>query len=132
MATTLLPAAPASAGEARKFVQCVLHEVVSPADLEAVVLLTSEVVTNAVVHAGTPVDLVVRTVQDCIQVEASDAAQQPPQVLNPAGDMPRGRGMIIVAALSQDWGVIPTGSGKTVWFRYRPDWSIGPHGSPGR
>src|ERR1700722_4255047 len=121
MATMRLPPEPASAGEARRLVHGALQEGVRPADLDAVVLLTSEVVTNAVLHAGTPVDLVVGTVQGCIQIEATDAGEQAPVVLDPASDTTRGRGMGIVAALSQEWGVIPTARGKTVWFRYRPE-----------
>jgi anti-sigma regulatory factor (Ser/Thr protein kinase) len=120
VATTLLPAERVSAGEARRFVQGVLRDIVSPADLEAVVLLTSEVVTNAVMHAGTAIDLVVRTVQGCIQIESSDQGDQTPVVLNPASDDGRGRGMKIIDALSQEWGVTPTARGKTVWFRYQP------------
>jgi anti-sigma regulatory factor (Ser/Thr protein kinase) len=120
VATTLLPAEKASAGEARRFVQGVLRDIVGADDLEAVVLLTSEVVTNAVMHAGTPVDLVVRTVEGCIQIESSDHGAQTPVVLDPASDERQGRGMKIVAALAQEWGVTPTMRGKTVWFRYQP------------
>src|ERR1700679_1322850 len=70
LATTQLPPEPASAGRARRFVRDVLRQEGPTVDVEVVALLTSEVVTNAVLHAGTDVDLVVRSEGGCIRVEA--------------------------------------------------------------
>lgn len=118
VATTILPVDPASPAQARRFVADVLHEVVRPVDMAVVTLLTSEVVTNAVVHAGTPVDLVVRSGRGRVQIEATDAGEQTPVMPDRAVGSERGRGMLIVAALAEAWGVVPAERGKTVWFRY--------------
>jgi anti-sigma regulatory factor (Ser/Thr protein kinase) len=87
-----------------------------PAGTEVVVLLTSEVVTNAVVHAGTWVDVAVRRTDGGVQVEVTDRRKDMPVVVDNSG-----RGLRFVAALSEDWGVIPTVAGKTVWFRCHND-----------
>lgn len=120
VATMTLSAEPTSAGEARRFVADVLREIVRPVDIEVLALLTSELVTNAVLHARTSVDLVVRRIRGRIQIEASDTGQQIPLVPDAGRDPERGRGTTIVAALAEEWGVIPTAGGKTVWFRYHP------------
>jgi anti-sigma regulatory factor (Ser/Thr protein kinase) len=112
-----LPAEPGSPGEARRLVANVLRGIKSPADIDVVVLLTSEVVTNAVVHAGTSVGLVVRDVHEGIQIEVSDGDKHMPEVDRHDVESVSGHGMSLVALLSQSWGAIPTGEGKTVWFR---------------
>jgi anti-sigma regulatory factor (Ser/Thr protein kinase) len=120
VARTRLPAEFASVREARRFVHQVLGPVFAAEDMEVTTLLTSEVVTNAVVHAGSPVDLVIREVGGCVQVEASDSTTQRPVVAARPGANGSGLGLAIVAALSQEWGVVPTTEGKTVWFRCHP------------
>jgi anti-sigma regulatory factor (Ser/Thr protein kinase) len=126
-----LRAETATPGLARKFVASVLRGLIAPSDIEVVVLLASEVVTNAVIHAGTSVDLVVRRIRGGVQIEASDGAKQPPVVVVGPVTSESGRGMRMVAALSDDWGVIRTAMGKTVWFRWRPSLDP-PTGSAGR
>ena len=110
----------AAPGVARRFVASVLRGVIRPADIEVVVLLTSEVVTNAVIHAGTPVDLVVRGVGGGVQIEASDGTQRLPAAVVAPATSESGRGMTMVATLAEDWGVTRTATGKTVWFRCQP------------
>ena len=99
---------PVSASIARRFVADVLLPGSSRTDLDAVVLLTSEVVTNAVVHAGTPIDLVVLAVDRAIQIEVFLI---PPYRCRRPLTKPTiwslGRGLNIVTALSEDWGVTP-------------------------
>jgi anti-sigma regulatory factor (Ser/Thr protein kinase) len=120
LATTQLPPELASAGRARRFVRDVLHQEGPAVDVEVVALLTSEVVTNAVLHAGTDVDLVVRSEDGCIRVEASDTGEPTAFVPHVPARSESGRGITIIAALSAAWGVIPTARGKTVWFRCPP------------
>lgn len=79
--------------------------------------LTNELVTNAVVHAGTPVDVLVRDLHGWVQVEVSDAAKPVPVVVDGVLASESGRGLRIVAALSEAWGAHPGPGGKTVWFR---------------
>ena len=117
-----LLAAPSSPGEARRFVADAVAGILSPLDVDFMVLMTSEVVTNAVMHTGTPVDLVVRGVgRGGVQVEASDSGEEMPLLGPESLGSERGRGMTIVAALSDSWGVTQRPKGKTVWFRYRPN-----------
>jgi anti-sigma regulatory factor (Ser/Thr protein kinase) len=78
--------------------------------------LTSEIVTNVVLHARTP--FVVRVTGDssCIRVAVSDGNTQPVVVKTHGPTSPTGRGLHIVKALSDRWGVDETAAGKTVWF----------------
>jgi hypothetical protein len=92
----------------------------SPADMGVLVLLTSEVVSNAVVHAATSLGLVVRSVHEGIQVEVSDGDNRLPLVDQQAPGSISGHGLTLVAFLSQSWGAIPNEDGKMVWFRFGP------------
>jgi serine phosphatase RsbU (regulator of sigma subunit)/anti-sigma regulatory factor (Ser/Thr protein kinase) len=89
------------------------------------VLLASELVTNAVVHAGTQVQLTCRL--DGTTVEVSVLDRHPARVipdLPPAAadvDRPSGRGLLLPAALSSSWGVTYAPETKAIWFRLGPD-----------
>jgi anti-sigma regulatory factor (Ser/Thr protein kinase) len=85
--------------------------------MDVVVLLTSELVTNAVVHAGTPIVVLVRDLHGCVQIEVCDAGKQLPVVVDGVLAFDSGRGLRIVAALSEAWDATLTEGGKTVWFR---------------
>ena len=117
VATIRLPPESASVGVARRFVEQALAEIVRPAAIDVVVLLTSELVTNAIMHAGTPVEVLVRGLDSGVQVEVVDAGQQVPVVVDGGLACQSGRGLRIVAALSEAWGVDRRRDGKTVWFR---------------
>ncbi len=91
-------------------------------------LLTSEVVTNAIVHAGAAPSLVVRFARGRVRVEVHDQHQDVPvrRPLNPLAAS--GRGMAIVDQLAREWGVEHVPDGKRVWFEVPfsqpslPDW----------
>ena len=88
---------------------------------DVVVLLTSEVVTNVVVHGGPPARMAVRATHRHVHVEVADAAPGVPVVRAPDGARAHGRGMALVDDLASAWGVVAgTGAGhpegKTVWF----------------
>ncbi|MDQ2754622.1 MAG: ATP-binding protein [Actinomycetota bacterium] len=83
-----------------------------------VALLTTEVVTNAIRHAASAVDLDLAVDEHCVLlVEAADDHPEPP-VLRPLADSREGgRGMWLVERLARRWGVRPLGDGrKVVWF----------------
>lgn len=91
--------------------------------VETVELLTSEVVTNALVHARSVgvdpdegPDLVVRISRGFVRVEVHDVSPEVPVRHNPGPLDPSGRGMWIVDELSRDWGVDHLPRGKRVWF----------------
>jgi anti-sigma regulatory factor (Ser/Thr protein kinase) len=88
------------------------------ADSAAVVL--SELMTNAVCHAhvspGREIETRFLLVADGIRIEVHDAAAQLPQLHAPSANADDGRGLFLVAAMADDWGVTERiGVGKAVW-----------------
>ncbi|MGH3309460.1 MAG: SpoIIE family protein phosphatase [Streptomyces sp.] len=96
------------------------------------VVLTSELVTNAVVHAGTAAEVVCLRDGDGVRVEVVDRyperelpLQDPGAVLG-SPDREGGRGLLLCAALAARWGVDYTAADKRVWFRLDlPERSVG-------
>jgi len=85
----------------------------------AAALMTTELVTNAVVHAQTPYTLTVDVDVDAtiVRVDVRDADPTLPKV----GPMPRadaasGRGLALIAQMAQRWGCDAAPGGKSVWF----------------
>jgi anti-sigma regulatory factor (Ser/Thr protein kinase) len=110
-----------SARSARRFIESVLAEWDLARLRETSELLVTELVTNAVLHARTDVDLVARRSGPGLRVEVHDGDHTPP-VPRPYSPMsPGGRGLRIVDALAERWGVEPTAGGKYVWFELRRD-----------
>lgn len=113
--------APTSVSEARRFAREVLAEWGLDDLLDDVVLLTSELVTNAVTHAGTPMTVAVVREADRLRIDVFD--QHPTRVL-PVGANARpgagehGRGLLITSALSTAWGVEYRRDHKRVWAAF--------------
>ena len=84
--------------------------------LEAVLLLTSELVTNAVHHGAGPVAVHVAWGGGAVRVEVEDQSPGWPVVQAIDREALNGRGLILVDGLSSGWGVLAGGTGKTVWF----------------
>ncbi|MQA83393.1 MAG: SpoIIE family protein phosphatase [Streptosporangiales bacterium] len=110
---------------ARGFVREALLEWKADDDIvDDAVLLTSELVTNAVVHAGTPIQVVCRLEAGAVRVEVED--QHPTRGL-PEGrrestlEEEQGRGLLVSATLASAWGVTYTRTGKCVWFQLDVD-----------
>jgi anti-sigma regulatory factor (Ser/Thr protein kinase) len=80
------------------------------------VLLTDELVTNAVVHGGGRFELNAELGPRALRVVVSDLSPAAPRVLTPSADQEHGRGMAIVASLASAWGSDVGESGKGVWF----------------
>ncbi|MFN2608344.1 MAG: ATP-binding protein [Acidimicrobiales bacterium] len=115
-AATALAGEPASAGRARNFVGGALsgwgHR-----ELDGVVgLLVSELVTNAIRHAGSDVEVAVHLLPGTVRVEVHDAGDGRPRLLDAGSADEGGRGLALVDALAKAWGVEPSASGKDVWF----------------
>jgi anti-sigma regulatory factor (Ser/Thr protein kinase) len=111
-----LPPEPRSAGDARHFVAAHVRDVLPPDVTEVAVLLTSELVTNVIVHARTPMLLEVDVEPSALRVAIGDGAPRGPVRRVLQGSKLTGRGMHLVESLSKQWGVEPTPAGKTVWF----------------
>jgi len=107
---------PASAPLARRAVRAFLREHgLSHLEYTAA-LLTSELVTNAVVHAHTAVGLRVSAIGDRLRVEASDGSRRRLVRVQPGDEDVGGRGLMLLDRLATTWDVRRTPDGKTVWF----------------
>jgi anti-sigma regulatory factor (Ser/Thr protein kinase) len=84
--------------------------------LDAAELMTSELVTNCVQHAQTSFELAIDDAERRIRVEVRDTGQGRPVRQTPAPTDRTGRGLLIVEAMSDAWGIEPSSAGKTVWF----------------
>lgn len=105
-----------SASRARHFVEAWLisHRLSSLVD--TAVLLTSEVVTNALLHVTGSAHLEVHSVPDGLRVEVSDSSPVGPARRRHSPLSATGRGLGLLDQLSAEWGWRPTREGKTVWF----------------
>ena len=83
---------------------------------EVAVLLTSEVVANAVRHAATACAVRVDLEGDVLRVEVADGSATLPQLRRPRPDDFGGRGLVLVESFARRWGAEPTPTGKVVWF----------------
>lgn len=94
---------------------------VAPDDVDAVNLVASELVGNAIRHAGiagdTELDISWAVGDDEVYFVVEDPSATLPEQRFPGRDATSGRGLTIVAALSVDWGAEPTPRGKRVWAR---------------
>ena len=113
-----LPHTTQSVRRARRTIAAFLDPSEVPgAVVEDVLLLVSELVTNAVVHAGSPA--VVRLDADPERIKVTVADRDPdkkPSMRVPDPTSPNGRGVLLVDRLAARWGVEPQRSGKLVWF----------------
>ncbi|GAA1944853.1 SpoIIE family protein phosphatase [Streptomyces durmitorensis] len=121
-----------SVATARSFVRDTLQGWGFTDIVDDAVVLTSELVTNAVVHAGTAADVLCLRTEDAVRIEVSDhypereipLQQSAVNMGNP--DREGGRGLQLCAALATRWGVEYTPTQKQVWFQLDlPDRSVG-------
>ncbi|MFE0800363.1 ATP-binding protein [Streptomyces sp. NPDC058812] len=91
-----------------------------PQTVEDVLLTVSELVTNAHVHAHSAARLVVTWDGCCLHITVHDDAAALPTPRPPSGDRLGGRGMLLVDALSDDWGTRPCPHGKSVTACFCP------------
>ncbi|HUR75933.1 MAG TPA: ATP-binding protein [Sporichthya sp.] len=110
----------ASVGRARAFVCGLCTEAGLSPDLgDTAALLTSEVVTNALVHGRSNAVVTARADESGLLVEVGDKDPRPPrpQRTKPQAEALGGRGLTLVEHLASEWGTYPTATGKVVWFR---------------
>jgi hypothetical protein len=88
---------------------------------EPATLLTSELVTNAVLHARSAVDVTVRLVDGQLWVGVSDEDTGAPIRKRYGPDAATGRGLLLVERIASAWGTEASPAGKVVWFRLSAD-----------
>ena len=148
-AVCVLDPDPLAASEARRFVADTFQQWHLTDDVDTVALLTSELVTNGVLHARTPLEVGLTSDERGLLVEVHDHDPRPPSprghrsnlladidelllrpedtnvwddrqmllAVGPAGAIGAGRGLLLVEALADEWGVHMVEDGKAVWFR---------------
>ena len=114
-----LPGTPAAPSVARLFIRSLCQEWGASSVCDVAELLSSELVTNAVVHARSPVELeAAYDDASVLRIDVYDRSPDPvSQTVRPVCDGAEGgRGLAIVARLATHWGVDPSAQGKRVWF----------------
>jgi PAS domain S-box-containing protein len=111
-----LPPQAASVGQARRLVRAELIDSGREDLIDAAELLVSEVVTNALVHAGTPIDVSARVGGTGLRVEVGDGSPNLPAPRHHATMAGTGRGLRLLQQMVDSWGAYPYADGKIVWF----------------
>jgi len=115
-----LATGPTAPAEARRRVRDAIRSWQVPVDLDAALLLTSELVTNAVRHeAGQGIQAVVLAIASSrgrLRVDVHDTSRSLPAVAEVPADAETGRGLLLVETLSDEWGFYRTPAGKAVYF----------------
>lgn len=107
---------PRSAWQARRLASEALAGHAEGDTLHNALLVVSELVSNAVSHAGTPVTVGIKVASDgVVRIEVGDGRTWPPRPRKVSPDSVGGRGLLLVEALSNRWGVETRGDGKVVW-----------------
>jgi anti-sigma regulatory factor (Ser/Thr protein kinase) len=102
-------------GDVRTAVRSLMQDA-TPEVRDVAVLLTDELVTNAVVHGGGHFTVTAEVERDILRVAVADECPGAPRVLFPSVEQEHGRGMAIVEALASVWGTQQDGDSKVVWF----------------
>ncbi|MDQ1681030.1 MAG: hypothetical protein QOI42_1889 [Frankiaceae bacterium] len=114
---TSLAAEPASARAARRFVHDSLVAAGRPEWVSSAELAVSELVTNAILHAHTPLRVEVTVTARDATVHVRDTSPRLPAQRHWGESATTGRGLSLVASLSVEYGVQVEPGGKSVWFR---------------
>jgi hypothetical protein len=106
---------PTSAREARAFVRRAMGDEVSGGALQDVLLVASEMVSNVIRHAQTPLTLSLELHPTYVRLTVTDGLPPFETVAETAADAESGRGMGIIGSVSRRWGVGDTPIGKSIW-----------------
>jgi len=107
---------PRASRAARDFVSRTCLDWQRPHDIPAAVLVVSELVTNGLTHAGTPIEVTLSAAGSGLRLTVYDGNDAPPRVLRAGAEYGKGRGMYVVEGFSRAWGSLPgPDGGKAVW-----------------
>jgi hypothetical protein len=108
---------PASAALARGEVAGAIREWRVPVDADVAVLLTSDLVTNAIVRGeGSHLTMAMRYARGRLRVDVYDTWRALPLVTDTAAALESGPGLALVATLADEWGTFRTPAGMAVFF----------------
>lgn len=113
---TTFPPEPRSARAARRAATRALAEAGRADVVDEVALLVSELVTNAILHAGSSIDVELSADPRCVRVEVRDRSTVAPVVHDYGDEAATGRGVAMVEMVADRWGVDVRPDGKAVWF----------------
>ena len=113
-----LPPLATSAGEARRLLRGALADLEDDVSFDAAQVAVSEIVTNALVHAGTVMRLRVLLADGDLRVELLDGSPHLPRQRGYSAVAATGRGLHMISEMVDRWGAYPDpeGEGKVVWF----------------
>jgi anti-sigma regulatory factor (Ser/Thr protein kinase) len=115
-ATLRLPPRPTAGRAARGFLTRTLLDWRSNTAIETGCLIISELVTNAVRHSATDIEVAIGKHERLLRIAVHDHTRSLPQTLHPVPTRTGGRGIAVVEALSRSFGVLTTANpGKVVW-----------------
>ncbi len=117
---TVAQAEPERIAGVRRQVRELLHDWADEEQLDSVVLMVSEMVTNVLVHTDGDALLVAEAVGELgerrLRVEVADSSDELPHKRHPGEMASSGRGVLLMEMLADAWGVDPRGEGKSIWF----------------
>ncbi|MEU8266889.1 ATP-binding protein [Sphaerisporangium sp. NPDC049002] len=113
-----LPADPSVTAKCRAMVREALTEWNLHDLVDDVVVVVTELLGNAIIHGAPPIHLALRAGPGMLTGAVTDGGEGWPRVRAAGTELEHGRGLRIVTALTDLWGVqhVPAGGGKTIWF----------------
>ena len=123
---------PAAAAEARGQVRAAIRDWKVPVDPDIAILLTSDLVTNAITHGdGETLTLAIRCSRGHLRIDVYDKSRSLPPGMDDLADRDAGCGLVLVAALSTEWGSFRTPAGKAMYFTLALQPGLSPVGDAG-
>ena len=116
-----MPASARSVPEARQHIVTTLNDWGCDGLVETARLLTSELVTNAVLHARTEMTLAIEQTDEGVRISVTDESPVPPSLRHHSATATTGRGLRLLDQLANEWSVDDDNGGKTVWFTLADD-----------
>ncbi|MGV9311049.1 SpoIIE family protein phosphatase [Streptomyces sp. NPDC003691] len=130
-AMTIAQAQPERIAAARQTVRELLHDWADPEQVDAAVLMVSEMVTNVLVHTdgnallAASVTTATAPAPRVLRVEVADTSDELPHKRRPGELASSGRGLVLMEMLADAWGVDPRGEGKCIWFELHESEPVG-------
>ena len=111
---------PERIGGARQELRAIMHDWAVPEQVDAAVLLASELLANVLVHTEQEAVLVAgmsgKPGARQLRIEVADRSDELAHRRSPGEMASSGRGLILLDLLSDRWGMQPRGEGKAIWF----------------